>query len=257
MPLGPDPLALLPVRTLVPLVRALVPPCGGCRCRWVGCWACSTPNCPPRLQYHLPPVLARQIGRQTWWVLTVLFWGGEALDAPGRWPSQAAVAAERVALPYATRFQLESAALIGLGAVGSGDSQARATPSPNAQSWRRSAAFAVADSGWSSQRYATPMGVIQKHVCPSHWDGDQALTCLDRSPVPSQDAVAAERVALLYATRFQLESAALNVLGAVGPGDPQARATPSPNARKWHRSAVSAVADTSWSSRRYTTPMGG
>ena len=112
---------------------------------------------------------------------------GGGLDALGRWPSQAAEAAERVALPYATRFQLESAALVGLGAVGSGDPQARATPSPNAQKWRRSAASAVTDNSWSSRRYTTPMGgVIQKHVCPSHWDGDQALTCLDRSPAPSQ-----------------------------------------------------------------------
>ena len=29
-------------------------------------------------------------------------------------------------------------------------------------------------------------GVIEKHVCPSYWDGDQALTCLDHSPTPSQ-----------------------------------------------------------------------
>ena len=29
-------------------------------------------------------------------------------------------------------------------------------------------------------------GVIQKHVCPTHWDGDQALTRLDRSPAHSQ-----------------------------------------------------------------------
>ena len=35
--------------------------------------------------------------------------GGGGLDAPGRWPSQAAVATERVALLYATRFQVESA----------------------------------------------------------------------------------------------------------------------------------------------------
>jgi hypothetical protein len=31
-----------------------------------------------------------------------------------------------------------------------------------------------------------PWGVIQKHVCPSHWDRDQALTCLDHSLAPSQ-----------------------------------------------------------------------
>jgi hypothetical protein len=84
--------------------------------------------------------------------------GGGALDAPGWWPSQATVAAERVALPYATRFQLESVALIGLGADGLGDPQARATPSPNARKWRRSAASAVTDNSLSSRRYATPMG---------------------------------------------------------------------------------------------------
>ena len=75
------------------------------------------------------------------------------------------MAAERVALPYATRFQLESAALIGLGAVGSGDPQARATPSPNAQKWRRSAASAVTDNSWSSRRYTTPMGGVNPETC--------------------------------------------------------------------------------------------
>ena len=39
--------------------------------------------------------------------------GGGGLDAPGLWPSQAAVATERVALLYATRFQSESTALTG------------------------------------------------------------------------------------------------------------------------------------------------
>ncbi len=64
--------------------------------------------------------------------------GGGGLDAPGLWPSQAALATERVALLYATRFQSEYAALTGLGAIGSGDPQARATPFPNARNRRRS-----------------------------------------------------------------------------------------------------------------------
>jgi hypothetical protein len=59
--------------------------------------------------------------------------GGGDLDAPGMWPSQAAVATERVALLYATHFQSESTALTGWGAIGLGDPQARATPSPNAR----------------------------------------------------------------------------------------------------------------------------
>jgi hypothetical protein len=85
--------------------------------------------------------------------------GGGGLDAPGRWPSQAAVATERVTLLYATRFQVESAALTGLGAVGSGDLQARATLSPNARKRRRSAAVSHNNViSWSIRRYATPMG---------------------------------------------------------------------------------------------------
>ena len=59
--------------------------------------------------------------------------GGGGLDAPSLWPSQAAVAMESVALLYATRFQSDSAALTGLGAIGLGDPQARATPSPKAR----------------------------------------------------------------------------------------------------------------------------
>jgi hypothetical protein len=59
--------------------------------------------------------------------------GGGYLDAPGLWPSQALVATERVALLYATHLQSESAALTGLGAVGLGYPQARATPSLNAR----------------------------------------------------------------------------------------------------------------------------
>ena len=83
------------------------------------------------------------------------------MDAPGqvsRWPSQAAVATERVALPYATRFHLESDALIGSGAVALGDPQARATPSPNARKLRRLAAPAVENINWINQRNTTPMG---------------------------------------------------------------------------------------------------
>ena len=84
--------------------------------------------------------------------------GGGGLDAPDWWPSQAAVAKERVTLLYATCFQVESAALTGLGAVGSGDLQARATPSPNAQKRRRSAAVSANNViSWSIRRYATPM----------------------------------------------------------------------------------------------------
>ena len=74
---------------------------------------------------------------------------------------------------------------------------------------------------------------------------------------PSQAVVATERVALLYAIRFHSESAALTGLGAVRLGDPQARATPSPNARRRCRSAVSANTVISSSIRRYATPMGG
>jgi hypothetical protein len=86
---------------------------------------------------------------------------GGGLDAPGRvsrWPSQAAVATERVALPYATRFHLESAALIGLDAVALGDPQARATPSLNAPKWSRLAAPAVESINWINRRYTTPIG---------------------------------------------------------------------------------------------------
>ena len=100
--------------------------------------------------------------------------GGGGLDAPGLWPSQAAVATERVALLYATHFQSESAALTGLGAIGSGDLQARATPFPNARNRRQSAMSATTVINWSIRRY------------PSHWDGDQALTRLDRRPAHSQ-----------------------------------------------------------------------
>ena len=91
--------------------------------------------------------------------------GGGGLDAPGLWPSQAMVATERVAFLYATRFQVESAALSGLGAVGSGDPQARATSSPNAQKRRRSAVVSANDViSWSIRRYATPMGGLSRNM---------------------------------------------------------------------------------------------
>jgi len=85
--------------------------------------------------------------------------GGGGLDAPGWWPSQAAVATESIALLYATHFQVECAALTGLSAVGSGDPQARATPSPNARKMCRSVAVSANEViSWSIRRYATPMG---------------------------------------------------------------------------------------------------
>ena len=89
--------------------------------------------------------------------------GGGGLDAPGLWPSQAAVATERVALLYATRFQSESAALTGLGAIGSGDPQARATPFPNARNRRRSALSVTTVINWSIRRYATPIGGLSRN----------------------------------------------------------------------------------------------
>ncbi len=89
--------------------------------------------------------------------------GGGGLDAPGLWPSQAAVATERVPSLYATRFQSESAALTGLGAIGLGDPQARATPFPNAWNRRRLAVSATTVINWSFQRYATPMGGLSRN----------------------------------------------------------------------------------------------
>jgi hypothetical protein len=89
--------------------------------------------------------------------------GGGGLDAPGLWPSHAAVATERVALLYATLFQSESAALTGLGAIGPGDPQARATPFPNARNRRLSAMSATTDINWSILRYATPMGGLSRN----------------------------------------------------------------------------------------------
>ena len=112
--------------------------------------------------------------------------GGGSLDAPGRWPSQAAVAAEMVALPYATHFQLESAALIGW--VPSG----RVIRRPSQPLPRMPEMAPVGCVRCCRHQLEQPAihyphgGVIQKHVCSSHWDGDQALTCMDRSPMPSQ-----------------------------------------------------------------------
>jgi len=88
---------------------------------------------------------------------------GGGLDAPGLWPSQAAVATERVALLYASHFQSESAALTGLSAIGSGDPQARATLSPNAWNRRRLAVSATTVINWSIQRYTTPMGGLSRN----------------------------------------------------------------------------------------------
>ena len=88
---------------------------------------------------------------------------GGGLDAPGLWPFQAAVATERVALLYATRFQSEAAALTGLGAIGSGDPQARATPFPNAWNRCRLAMSATTVINWSIRRYATPMGGLSRN----------------------------------------------------------------------------------------------
>ena len=85
------------------------------------------------------------------------------LDAPGLWPSQAAVATERVALLYATRFQSESAALTWLGAIGWGDPHAQAIPFPNARNTPRSAMSATTVINWSIRRYATPMGGLSRN----------------------------------------------------------------------------------------------
>jgi hypothetical protein len=98
-------------------------------------------------------------------VVAILSGYGGGLDDPGLWPSQAVVATERVALLYAIRFHSESAALTGLGAIGSGDPQARATPSLNAQRRRRSAVSANTVISSSIQWYATPMGGLSRNMC--------------------------------------------------------------------------------------------
>ena len=89
--------------------------------------------------------------------------GGGGFDAPGLWPSQAAVATERVILLYATRFQSESAALTGFSASGSGDLHAQAILFPNARNRRRSAMSATTVINWSIQWYATPMGGLSRN----------------------------------------------------------------------------------------------
>jgi len=108
------------------------------------------------------------------------------LDAPGLWPSQTAVATERVTLLYATRFQSKSAALIGLGAIGLGDPQAQATPFLNARNRRRGHVCYYPHQLEHLAVRDPHGGVIQELMCPSHWDGDHALTRLDRRPPHSQ-----------------------------------------------------------------------
>jgi hypothetical protein len=82
--------------------------------------------------------------------------GGGGLRDAGRWQSQAAVAKVRVALVYATCFHCKLRALSGLVALGSGEPQARATPSQKGLRWCRSAAL-VFNMSWVVQRNAVPM----------------------------------------------------------------------------------------------------